>query len=261
MKETRFGEREIIYSLVRRSQRFHAPVSTGWEYDVTDTLEALRSARRGGRRVGLTAYLILATARLLEEYPGLNRHLFHSGFRKRLVQFNSIHCTVIVQRRNDQGEKALYPLLLRHVNNLTMEQIQRTLRHARTAPLSDLPDFQRVDRLRSLPPWILRLVSWRTRSSPSFYSNLYGTYGISPVAGVGKGPISFHAYANTAVAFFPGFVERKPVARHGKVEIRRLLGVGMICDHFIVDGQEMLSAARTLQRWVESGELLQEENP
>ena len=185
----RSAARDIVNDLLLRSKRFHCSVSGVAEYDVTDLRARLRDARRGGRDISLTAVLLKATATLMAEQPHLNRHQFTGlwGTRK-VVEFEDIHCTVVVARRARVGDTAvagkgtrdvdeiLLPLLVTDTNTKSMEQLEAEIRAARTTPLEQLPAWTQLQRAKVTQPGCTCGKSRQRQKHPSARSNRTGRF-------------------------------------------------------------------------------------
>ncbi|MHC4830089.1 MAG: 2-oxo acid dehydrogenase subunit E2 [Planctomycetota bacterium] len=248
--------RQVIYDMLTRARRFHCSVNGTYNFDVTETLQRLREARRAGRSVSFTALLVQATSQLLERYPRLNRHIFHGLFgRRRVVAFDHVSCTLIVQRSGPDGEAILFPLVLRDSNRMTLEEIYKTIQHHRTADLETLPQMVALERLKRLPGFVLRWISYKIRSDPRFYERYFGTYGLSSLMTMGWGLDSGATLANVCSTFLPATISERPVCRDGKVEPRRMLTMMCVFDHYILDGQEMTQAMKALRPMLESPSL------
>lgn len=250
--------RQIIHDLLYRATKFHMPISTVWEIDCTEAMNQLRELRRENVSAGFTAFLVKATAKLLEDYPQLNSHLFTKWTgKKTIVQFEDINCNVVVQRKNN-GEKILLPLVVKQANKLTISEIDNIIHHYKTADLASLPQFESFEKVKKLPFWLLKFISYKTRSDPDFYLKFYGTYGLSALYTFrASGALSGSTVANTCVAFLPfNFLN---VVEDGKK--KRIMRIGLVMDHYILDGAEMSLAGHEFQKLVENpkrvSELLQ----
>jgi hypothetical protein len=249
--------REFIYDLLTRAKRFHCSVNGGFEFDVTDLLAAISHARRSGRPASLVAALVRATSLVLEKHPRLNRHLFTSLLgRKSEVEFDEITCTLVLMRKGEDRERMLFPVLLRHSNRMSIDEIQAAIRHHKEAPLSELPQVAAIRRLERLPRLALKWFSYKARSDWRFYLKHFGTYGLSSLITRGWGGTSASTLANTASAFLPGTLAERPVVRDGRVEVRQILGILLVIDHYLLDGNDALVAMKYLRRLLESPPLL-----
>lgn len=248
--------REFIADQLARTRRFHCPVSLVYELDVTDTLPAIESARARGAAVSLTALLVKATGLVLERHPRLNRHVFERWFRRLEVEFDDVSCTLIVRREGPAGEHVLFPVLVRRPNQLSIPEIHGIIRHHKEEALERLPQmaaFRRIQRMS----WLGRkYFSYKARSDPRFYARYYGSYGLSVNVARDWGPVAGGGVANTGIAFVPGVIRDLPRVQGGEVRVRRILNLGVIFDHFLLDGADVARAMESLRPLVESQELL-----
>lgn len=248
--------REVVYDLLTRAKRFHCPVTTSWDVEVS----ALEAARRrllvNGRPVGLTACLVRATALTLVEHPRLNHHLFHGLLGKYEVDFEQIRCNLVVARRGPDGETVILPLVIDRADEVPLAQVQEVIDHHRTAPLETLPQFAALQRLKRLPRLALKWFSWRVRSDHRFYSRYFGTYGVSTLSAHGVSAHAVSTYANTGAAFLCGGVQARPVVKGGQLAAGQVLTIALVADHYLLDGLEMTAAMRTLVKLLSRPEKL-----
>jgi pyruvate/2-oxoglutarate dehydrogenase complex dihydrolipoamide acyltransferase (E2) component len=253
------GSREIVNDLLVRAKRFHVSVNGTAEMDVTALRDRLRQTRRAGREVSLSAYLVKATALLLQEQPHLNRHLFTTFWGgRRVVQFDRIVCTLVVARRgpaSDENEglreEILLPFLIADPEQLSLDEIERRIRAQRTTPLDELPEAKLVARIDKMPSIVRRFVSFKARSDPRFYLKTFGTYGLSSLVRVGGHGVGGATLANTGVAFLPGSIIKAPRVIGGEILIREVLTFGVVFDHLLFDGIQMLRATERLSELLE----------
>lgn len=250
--------REFISDQLARAKRFHCPVTLVYEFDLTDTLSALERARAAGAEASLTALLVKATGLLLERHPRLNRHVFHRWFRRIEVAFDEVSCTLVVRRESPAGEGILFPVLIREPHRLPLAEIHRLIRHFKEEELSRLPQmaaFRRIQRMS----WVARkYFSYKARSDPRFYAKYYGSYGLSSNVARDFGPVSGGgAVANTGIAFVPGVIRDLPRVVGGEIRVRRILSLGVMADHFLLDGADVARAMGDLRELLESPKLLE----
>lgn len=250
------SHREVVYDLLTRARRFHCPVTSCWDVEVSALEEARRRLLVNGQPVGLTACLVRATALTLAQHPRLNHHLFHGLLGKYEVDFEEIRCNLVVARRSPTGERIVLPLVLDRTDALSVAQVQEVIDHHRTAPLEALPQFAALERLKRLPRLALKYFSWRVRSDHRFYSRYFGTYGVSTMPARGASAHALSTLANTGSAFLCGSVQARPVVKGGRVTAGQVLTIALVADHYLVDGLEVLDAARTLVRLLSRPEKL-----
>lgn len=246
------ANRRVIYDLLTRARANHAPVSGTLELDVTDTLARIAAERAAGREVSLIAYLVRATALVVRAHPKLRQHLFTTWWgAPRPVSFDRISCTLIVAREGRGGEEVLLPLLLRDVDTLDVEAIHRTIREHKQRPVGELPQFRSMEKVKSTPGLALRWFDHKARTDPDFYLKYFGTYGLSSLLEE-DGPVSAIAtVANTASAFLPVTLKKRPWVVDGAIVPRDILTVAAVVDHYLIDGGDTIRMQRTLRELVE----------
>jgi pyruvate/2-oxoglutarate dehydrogenase complex dihydrolipoamide acyltransferase (E2) component len=253
--------RQLIADQLERARRFHCSITLVYEFDVTPLLELLEEARRAGRDVGFTALLVKATGTLLARHPRLNRHVFHRWFRRYEVAFDHVSCTLVVARVGPAQEELLFPVLIRHTDRLSVEEIHRIIRHHKREALGRLPQTAAFQRIKEMSRPGLWWFGYKARSDPRFYERYFGTYGLSSNVGWGWGPVAGSAVANTGVAFLPGAVRDLPRVVEGEIRVRKVLSLAVVADHNLVDGADIARAAVDLRWMLESGVLLEPAGP
>lgn len=238
--------RALIYDLMTRAKRFHCPVTSSWQFEVSALEAAQRATLVDGRPIGITAVMARATSLVLARYPHLNRHIFHGLLRTYEVSFADISCNLVVGRRGRGREKILLPLVLEKSDQLSAAEIQAVINHHRSAPLEELPQFAALERVKRLPRFLLRWFSFRVRSSHTAYRKHFGTFGLSSMPASGATAHALHTIANTCVAFLIGGVRDAPVVREGQLAVGRVLHVACVADHYLLDGMDVLQAMRYL---------------
>jgi pyruvate/2-oxoglutarate dehydrogenase complex dihydrolipoamide acyltransferase (E2) component len=244
--------REVVSDLMWRARRFHMPVSSTCEFDVTELQARLAREKERGRSLGMAAFMTAATSKLLEQQPRLNHHLFTNVLgQRREVSFDEISCTLVVQRTAKSGEDILLPLVLRNTNKLSVDDIQAQIREHKRGELESLAQFQNLDRVKKMPKLALKLFSFKARSDPDFYLKYFGTYGLSSLMAHDASAFAMSTVANTAAAFFPATIKERPVVIGGKVVARTIMNFGFVFDHYILDGLDMMRAAEGMRALVE----------
>lgn len=245
MKKVPYSKnREAIYDLLTRAKRYHCNSHSVHELDAEPLLHAVRLRREAGRPVRFHAYLVKATSLVMQRFPRLNHHLFHTPLGKREVDFEEIACNLIMLREDD-GEEVLLPVVIERSDQLSVDEISDVLTYHLTTPLNELPQIQGVQKLKRLPRPALKLFSFLSRSSPRFYRRFFGTYGMSSLIPEGPdGPMMVdlgqvtHTVHNTAAAFVPTALGPRPRMVGDRVEIRPTLTMMLGIDHYVVDGHD-----------------------
>ena len=253
------NNRFFLYEHLNRARRFHCSVSGVYRYDVTDLVAELERQRAAGRKVSLVTLLVRATGILLARHPRLNRHLFHGLFRKVEVEFDTISCTLIVHRKLAEGEDILFPVILERPHERTPDDLYAEVRRMKTMPLDEVPQIAAFERVKKMPRLALRWFSYKSRSDPSFYLKYFGTYGLSSMLTDGWGAHAGHGVASVGCGFQPGSMRDEAVAVDGEVQIRKILHLGILVDHFLLDGMDVARAMHDLRAMLETTALLEED--
>jgi len=250
------SNRTFIYYLMRRSMRYHSPISASCIFDITDTLARIDRDRAAGRKVGLVSAFIKATAICIEKYPQFNQRMFHNMFGSpRIATFDEISCNTVVGRQAENGEAILLPLVLRRANTMSVEDIQGAIRHYKTAPLNELDAASQLQQVSRLPRWLIRFLHWRFRREPGFLISKVGTYAVSALPHHGTGGVaSFTPTSQTA--FFPTTLQEQVLPIDGEPAIRTTLTCTITGDHGIVDGLDVQQVAMELKRLIENPDLI-----
>jgi hypothetical protein len=96
---------------------------------------------------------------------------------------------VIAIARREDGEDCVLPQKLTAPDELSLAEIGASIRHARTAPVDQIPAFRKILRTTRLPLPLRRLV-WRFGLSVGRQrANYFGSFGITSVAAFGPGEL------------------------------------------------------------------------
>jgi pyruvate/2-oxoglutarate dehydrogenase complex dihydrolipoamide acyltransferase (E2) component len=238
------AHRKNSYYFLTRSQRYHAPCSTAVDYDVTPLFASLAASRNEGQPIGFTAALVKATSLVQAEFPRLNRHLFHGLLGRYEVEWEGVHCSLIVSRRQDDGEDVLVPIVLRHADRIPLEQIDAVIGDAKRKPLLELPEYRTLHKLRNLPRLARAGIAYLLRSQPRVHDKIIGgTYGLSAFSGKTTTPTSVgHALSPFGCTFFPGSVNDRPWVVNGSLAVRKIMTMTIVIDHYVLDGTDVANA-------------------
>ena len=250
------ANRQIVYDLLTRAKKFHCPVGSTVDLDITETYEKKLKLQASGCDFSFVSFLIKATALLLEKRPVLNRHIFHGMFSKKIVQFEDIICTTIVEKKNADGKSFLLPLNIKNPHKMELEDIYSLIKGVKKTSLEQNEQMKSFKKIRKLPLWIVKLFSFKVRSSPDFYIKHFGTYGLSSLLEENSPVISANTLCNTGSAFIPGNISDKVVIKDNIMQTRKILSIYLMFDHYLLDGMQMYHAMRDFQEIVEKAEFL-----
>ena len=247
--------RVFIYHFLRRSMRYHCPMTACLRIDVTDTLQRIEECRAAGRKVSFISYLTLATAKTVEAPPRLNQRLYHGIFRKVLVTFDHITAGLVVGRKEPTGEEILIPLTIRNPHQHSMEEIHELIKNTKTKPLGGLEAYDKLQKVRKLPKFLIGVAQFFMRINPGVADKRFSTYALSSVTAKDTVAIGGHTTANQTT-FFPANLRDEVLAVNGAPAVRKVLFIGLSADHFVVDGMDLQRAITTFQTFMENPDTL-----
>ena len=117
--------RLVIFDLLNRIQRNHAPITGVFEWDITDTLARIQQEKEKGRDIGLAAFMLKACSLTIETFPKLNHRLFRYWYGPREVIWEEISCNLVVSRIAPNGEEILLPTVIRNSNEKSIEELHQ----------------------------------------------------------------------------------------------------------------------------------------
>jgi hypothetical protein len=131
--------------------------------------------------------------------------------------------TVAVEREYD-GEEVPFFGHVRAPDSRPLLELDRRLRHYKSAPLWEVSDFRQALRLARLPRLLRRLAWWYgLNGSGPRRARRFGTFGVSVYSSLGVE--SLHPIAPTTTILNYG-----PISKSGRVNVR------LVYDHRVLDG-------------------------
>ena len=250
------NNRVFIYHFLKRTQRFHCPMTAVLRIDVTDTIQRIEELRAEGHKVSFIAYLCKATAKTIEQHPRLNHRLYHSFFGRKIeTTFDHISCGLLVAREDPNGEEVLLQLVLKTPNEMSVEEIHQAIKDNKATPLEDLESYKKLQKVRTLPRFLIPFIHFLFRSNPKHTAQNYSTYGLSSVMQPDSIIVGGHTPSNQTT-FFPTSLRDEVLAIDGEPKVRKVLIVGFSTDHFVVDGMDVQRATNTIRKYLENPETL-----
>src|SRR3954451_52824 len=134
--------------------------------------------------------------------------------------------------RKEDGEDCVLPQKVSAADELPLAEVDALIRHAKTAPVDDVPAFRKILRATRLPLPLRRLVWMAGLNFGRQRANYFGTFGITSVAAFGAGEL--HALS-------PGPF----ILSYGAVSPNHTIDVVIRWDHRVTDAALI---ARTLTR-------------
>lgn len=146
---------------------------------------------------------------------------------------------VVAVARVENGEDCVIMERMPRPEGLPLAEIDARLRHAKQAPLGDVPDYRRIVRLMRLPLPLRRFAWWVARNVGRLHGNNFGTFGVTSVAAYGPGQL--HALS-------PGPF----IVSYGVVAPDATIDVVIRWDHRIADAALIARAMSRLERVLNS---------
>jgi hypothetical protein len=198
------------------------------------TLPALVEARgKAAAAPSWSAIFTKAYALVAQEMPVLRRGYFRYPF-PRFVDY-PISAAAIAVERDIEGESVVCPLIVPNPAALSLTDLTKKIRQAKTADVFSAAEFARVLRVVRLP-WPLRpLALWLGYVVPQARFEHYGTFGVTTVAPDGGELLNL-------VSPLPTVVSYGPIAAEGIIDVR------IMFDHRIVDAAPIARALVRLEQ-------------
>ena len=229
--------------VARRKHLVHALV----EVDVTVPRGLIRHHRAlTGEPLSFTAFVIACLGAAVEEDRSVQAYRLG---RRRLVMFDDVDVSVLVERDAGEGRRIATPHVVRAANHRGFRQIHDELRAVQASgSVREMNAGGRLPRSTGRAFW--RLLQMR----PRLWKALGGTVCVTAVGMFGNGggwgiPISNYTLMLTVggIATRPGF------GAGGAVEPREFLSLTVSVDHDVVDGAPAARFIQRLKAMMESG--------
>jgi pyruvate/2-oxoglutarate dehydrogenase complex dihydrolipoamide acyltransferase (E2) component len=225
------------------------------EVDVTESREKIKLYRKRAGNISFTAWMVKVIAHTVHNHKQL------AGFLKGKQQvfiFDDIDVSFLVEKEIN-GEPVPVPLLLKKVNEASMESITKKLMDSKNELLTedDLVLHRKTtafERLYTSLPGFLRRAIWRFMlKRPGLIFSKMGNVAITSLGMAGKIngwfiPISIHP-----ACFGLGPVIKKPVVKDDQIVIREIMNLTVLLDHDVIDGAPMARFIVELTKNIEGG--------
>jgi hypothetical protein len=194
-------------------------------------LRQLVSARaQSSERVPWPAIFAKGYGLVAREMPELRRVYLRYPL-PHLYEFETSIASVAIERVVD-GENAVLSIIIKDPAALGLRQIGDKIKLAKTAPIDEVKDFQRMIGLAKMPLPLRRFIWWVGLSVGRQRGNYFGSFAISVVSGLGTD-------ITHARSPFPVLLNYGVFDASGDVDVR------VVFDHRSLDGAVV---ARALQR-------------
>ncbi len=221
---------------------FFQDIDMTWSEDLRATFA------KYGTRITATALLLKAIGIAQRAHPDTRTAMLPFG---RTVVFNNIVAGFTVERFIGQ-QPTLFFGAIEKVDSKTVAEIAEELR---THAEEDLEKVwhMRIQEKFTWMPWLLRrLILWIGLQNPAIRLKCLGaTFGLSSLGKFGlKAMIPPCVSTST---FGVGAIEKRPVVKDGKIEIRTMMTLTLNFDHRIIDGAPAARFLSDVQKLMEGG--------
>ncbi len=179
---------------------------------------------------GWAAMFIRAFGLVARDEPALRR-LYLKWPWPHLYELPHSVCMVAVAR-NEDGEDCVLPQKVSPVDELPLAEVDALIRHAKTAPVEEVPAFRKLLQISRLSLPLRRAIWMAGLNFGRQRANYFGTFAITSVAAFGPGEL--HALS-------PG----PYIVSYGAISPERTIDVVIRWDHRVTDAALI---ARTLTR-------------
>lgn len=226
------------------------------EIDMTWVEEFRATLAKHGIRVTATAFLLKAIAIAQRAHPDTRTAMLPFG---RTVVFNNIVAGFTVERFIG-SQPTLFFGAIEKPDTKTIAEISEELRAHAEADLEKVWHMKIQHRFTHLPWFLRRFILWIGLQNPAIRLKCLGaTFGLSSLGKFGLRAIIPPCVSTST--FGVGCIEKRPVVRDGKIEVRKMMTLTLNFDHRIIDGAPAARFMNDVQKLLEGGleKYLQEE--
>jgi pyruvate/2-oxoglutarate dehydrogenase complex dihydrolipoamide acyltransferase (E2) component len=240
-----------IDTMVWGRRRHHVPILL--EIDVTSAREAIHAQKaKTGQGISFTGWIVKCIAQAVSEHKYV--HALRKG-KRRLVTFDDVDVTLIIERVADTGEKLPMPNIIRKANEKTVAAIHAEIRAAQRSSVAG--DVQIGSQrsawmtkiFTSVPQFLRNWFFWQpVFRNPFLFKRMMGTVSVTALGMVGQSgmswgiPIGVHPL----IVAVGGIAKRPGIVRE-QIVIREVVGLTVLFDHDVTDGAPVARFIRRLQ--------------
>lgn len=223
--------RRHTFHFLRYAEQFRS-VYLDTEIDMTAILRRKNECQLAGRRIGYTAYLIHAIARVLRRYPEANVSV-DGGWFPKMAQYSDIAAKFTIDKISD-GRRIVLSGVIPDADQKSFSEIQMVIDYYRDRQLEDIPELTSIRKLQTLPISLGRIIYRLVMGNLGKRNELMGSFAITSL---GHRPIqSFFPIISNTLCFGVGTTEEKPAVFAGEVRIRPIMKLSLAFDHRAIDG-------------------------
>jgi pyruvate/2-oxoglutarate dehydrogenase complex dihydrolipoamide acyltransferase (E2) component len=241
-----------IDTLTWGRRRHHIPMLL--EIDVTAARMAIHDRKaKTGERISFTGWIVKCIAQAVSEHKHV--HALRKG-KNKIVTFDDVDVTMIIEREADTGEKLPMPYIIRNANEKTVMEIHGEIRAAQRSSVVGEVQIAAaratwITKIFTILPRFLRdWLFWEpVLRNPFRFKQMMGTVsvtalGIAGQTGMSWGiPIGIHP-----LIIAVGGIAKRPGIIHNEIAIREYVGLTVLFDHDVTDGAPVGRFIKQLQK-------------
>lgn len=232
-------------------------VSALLELDVTVARERIASAKdRPGARISFTAWLLKVIGGTISRHKEVAA--YRRG-RRKLMIFDDIDISIVVEK-DVAGRKVPLPLVVRKVQDRSVEEITAEIDRAKTETAADGKAVlgrgaSSLENVYYGLPGAIRRAAWRLMlRRPRYAFGKMGNVVVTSVGMMGRINGWFLQTSIHPISFGVGSITRKPAAVGDGIAARDILHMTVLIDHDAVDGAPMARFIGALAEDIEAGQ-------
>ena len=209
------------------------------EIDITDALAKIAEIeKKQSYKVSLTGWIAKCVSKVVIENKQLNT--YRKG--RKLIVFDTVDISIIVELETESGKKVPYNHVLREVETKSVREITDEIRDVQKNEFNVMDQHTRGQSAYMwfysiLPGFFKRFIIRQMITHPFRLKNLIGTVGITSLGMFLKGQGGWGIpFADKTLNIAIGGIKDHVRVRDGKLEERKLLCATFLIDHDIVDG-------------------------
>lgn len=229
------------------------------ELDVTHTRQLIKNHRNQKKeKLSFTAWILKCISQAISENKSV--HAIRKG-KNKLIIFDDVDISIIVEKEI-QGEKVPLPLVIRKVNEKTLQDIHFEINQAKEQEIKSEKDyvlgenqFKWAMKLYVTLPQLIRLMIWKRfiLKNPFLLKKMSGTVVVTSVGMMGNVRGWVIPVSILPLCFALGSIVKKPGVVKDQIEIREYLHMTILIDHDVMDGAPAARFVSRLTELIESG--------
>ena len=245
--------RKMVFDLLDVSSKKHH-VKALLEVDVTKGREIIKKhEEKTGEKLSFTAWMIKCIGNAISEFKEMNA--LRKGKRK-VYYFDDIDVGIIIER-NVGGKLVPTKYFMKKVNEKSFREINDEIRRVQDQKSKRTGYSEEKNKMMeffiAMPKFLRKIVWWQMKRNPVMRKRLIGAITVSSIGKYAdKGGWGIvHSFETSH--FMIGGIAKKPAVVDDKIEIREILNLTIMIDHYIMDGGPFTKFLRKLTNLIQSG--------